>query len=558
MLLEQLLRIPIFKHAEVLAGQHGLRRNAGSVNIMDAPDIINYLKKDELLLTNGYFVKDRPDALITLMTDMHAMGCTGLAIKTKRFSLDIPRHVLDEADRLQFPIIELSAVTHSLGEIFQQSTSTILENKSHELHYALTIHKQFSAMIMHGKGISEIIDMLTQLVSVPVLLVNSKLQVTGRSQHFHHPDMQALIAATLSTLPTLFSEPAAPLSLCLLQEGVGNNRHVELFPIHTYRHEGYIIAYHTEQNDSKLSLLAMEQAANVIGLELTKRQAVKERSRRYKNEFFLDLVEGYITSEQEALHRGKKYGLNNQDTSIILVCKQDEYAEPDASGMRHRLGASLAEDRLYSERDAHYEMIKRAFSALGLPFVMFNKNDVFVILTFLKDPAWEEQGLLQRLEDMTEQMHADSGLNFSMGIGNPVTNVLDLELSYKEAVKALQTGVRMNKGRFVHSYQIHEVSRLLRMIPYDELKQFYMETFRELVSSHDGENSELLRTLCVYYENHCALAETAKQLYVHRNTVIYRLEKCEKLTGRRLKDPMESLRFRIAFTLEPLIKVKPS
>ena len=63
----------------------------------------------------------------------------------------------------------------------------------------------------------------------------------------------------------------------------------------------------------------------------------------------------------------------------------------------------------------------------------------------------------------------------------------------------------------------------------------------------------LLQTLSVYLETHCQLAETAKRLYIHRNTVIYRLEKCEEIIGRSLKDPEETLRLRMAFRIKALL-----
>ncbi|KAA2301635.1 PucR family transcriptional regulator, partial [Clostridioides difficile] len=103
-----------------------------------------------------------------------------------------------------------------------------------------------------------------------------------------------------------------------------------------------------------------------------------------------------------------------------------------------------------------------------------------------------------------------------------------------------------------------DISRLLRMIPHDEMLQFHQETFKPFNNRDPNERSELMKTLSSFYENHCQIVDTAKELFVHRNTVIYRLEKCEKLTGRNIKDPMESLRFRLAFALESLLNVNPA
>ncbi|MEK4663040.1 PucR family transcriptional regulator ligand-binding domain-containing protein [Priestia sp. FSL H7-0729] len=548
--LQQLLTIPILSKAKIIAGHRGLDRSVQSINIMDAPDIVQFLKPGDMLLTNGYILKDRPDAHLAFITDMHAIGCAALAVKTQRFSLELSPQLLETADRLGFPIIELSEIDNTLGEIFQQSISAILQNKTHELHYALSIHKQFSSMVMQGKGIPSIVDTLSQLLSSPVLLLGSKKQITASSHYAQQMDAQSLAAPLLTFIdqhPSFYTT----ISICLLT--AEKYRHAEFHPIFTDRHEGYLIARYDSSASSKLSTLALEQAVNVIGLELTKKQAVKERSRRYKNEYFSDLIQGFIRSEQEALHRGKKYGLQAKGSSVLIIAKLDE---PLVGIPKQNVAPS--EERFISERDANYELIKQEFARLDLSFVMFTKNDQFGILVFLNESSWEEHTVIQQLERIVSNLYTESQLSLSFGIGNPYTNVLDIGLSYKEAVKALQSGYQMRKTRFAHSYQTMDISRLLRMIPHDEMLQFHQETFKPFEGRDPNERSELMKTLSSFYENHCQIVDTAKELFVHRNTVIYRLEKCEKLTGRNIKDPMESLRFRLAFALESLLNVNPA
>jgi len=545
----ELLQTSILSKAEVIAGHAGLTtHDVLSVNIMDAPDIITFLKKGDLLLTNGYLLKDRPDAFVDFITSMHRKGCAGLAIKTKRFAMSMPQEVLDEANRLHFPIVELSMIEATLGEVFQQSISIILENKNDELHYALNIHKQFTGMILQGDGMERIVQALADILAAPVLMFNLKGQIVAASAHFSNPDMDQLKHGSFEAIRSLPPDTAeSPVSLCFINAHTARYRHAELFPIHTYRHEGYLLSFHDEHPLSGPNALAFEQAAHVIGLELTKKHAVKERSRRYKNEFFSDLIDGYLGSEQEVLHRGAKYGLTAGGKAHLILVRKDalQHAQAGEQGKEERLGA---------DRDAQYEMIKREIAALGVRFVMFTKNDLFGIVVFRDNAAWDEAAIVEELEAAAGTIFEAEQISFSFGIGNAFTNVLDLGLSYKEALMALQSGFRMNRERFVLSYQSMDVSRLLRMLPYEELERFYMEAFKELLLKADQEPGELLRTLKVYYEHHCSIMDTAKALYVHRNTVIYRLEKCEKLLGRRLKDADVSFRLQVAFAIAPLLK----
>ncbi|WP_171056367.1 PucR family transcriptional regulator [Paenibacillus sinopodophylli] len=548
MLLIELLKSPIFAKAEIIAGHAGLSvKDVSSINIMDAPDIVTFLKQGDLLLTNGYILKDRQENMIDFIVGMHSKGCAGLAIKTKRFSMSIPQEVLEEADRLQFPIIELSLVETTLGELFQQSISLMLENKTHELHYALTIHKQFSDMIMQGNGLERIVDKLADIMGAPVLLFNVKHQVTAMSEHFTNEPLAklpSLAADAMTAMPTR----TTAVSLCLPHISMPTHRHIELFPIHTYRHDGCLLVFSASYPLSSLTSLALEQAAHVIGLEMTKKQAVKERSRRYKNEFFSDLIEGYISTEQEVLHRGGKYGLHAEATSLLIIAKPDSLLE------ERRMSEPSAEERLNAERDARYELLKAEFAKLDVPFVIFAKNDVFGLLVRQPMEGWNESAFIKQLERSAERLYASDMISFSFGIGNPFTSMLDMGLSYKEAQKALQSGYQLNKRRFVQSYQTLDISRLLRMLPHEELRLFYDEAFKDLFNKEDNDQNELLRTLRAFYDNHCQIIDTAKALFVHRNTVIYRLDKCEKLTGRKLKDPLESFRFRVAFAIEPMLK----
>jgi len=547
-ILKTLLNHDIFRNYEVIAGEEGIERGVESVNIMDAPDILNFIKPGELLLTNGYFVKDRPDLFIELVRNMNRMGCPGLAVKTKRFSLVIPEDVLAEAKRLRFPIIEISAVEHSLGEILQQSTSIILDNRNYELQYSLSIHKQFSTMILNGGGVSQIIETLAQLLSSPVLLVNHQLQISVCSLHFQAPDMHAAKEGTLAAVQSL---PAltAPVSLCVIRPDMQPYRHMDLYPVFTFRHEGYIAFLQESHANSNLYTLALEQASNVIGMELIKLQAVRERSRRYKNEFFSDLIDGFISSEQEAIYRGRKYGLKPHSLFQMIALKKDDEPAPATS-------SSAFDEKHISKRDELYGLFKRHFSKLNRPFTIFTKNDLFGLLLAMDEAEWDGDRFLADVKEIAGKIYAEEKFTISVGVGNPVTNVLDIGLSYGEAAKALQTGYQMNKRGFIQAYKSNDISYLLRLLPYDEMEHFYEETFECFASLPDGERRELMRTLKVYYDNHCQLLLTAKQLFIHRNTVIYRLERCEKLTQLNLKDPAESLRFRIAFAMEPFLHEK--
>lgn len=555
MQLNELISLPIYENAKVIAGVSGMSNIVQSLTIMDAPDIIHFLKPHELLLTTGYAMKDQPDALLSLVTSMATGGCSGLAIKTKRFFDELPSLVIEQANTLNFPIIELS-LEHSLGDISNQSLSYILEKRTDELNYALTTHKQFSYMIMQGKTTMHIIEELEQLTKSPILLVNPRFVHIHASSAFpHHHMQQWLLAIQLE----MESSSDMMTELTIAAPHATERSEIvwlEILPIFTYQLEGYLIAA-TKQLSSQLRNLtkhALEQATNVIGLELMKRQAVKERSRRYKNEFFSNFVDGVLSSEQELLHRCSYYELTEHSIYWCGIVKEDHPSEmslarPTLSTDGHSI----------SERDRHYYALKAELANLKLPYVVFTKNDYFCFIIAPQGQSNSElvmskqHNLLTQLQQVVDSVHQQYNISISIGVGDPVTKLLDIPLSYKEALQAVQLGIAEHKKQFVQAYKAKNLNYLLRMLPKEELKEYYEETFGELLHIEHAERVELLKTLRIFYDTHCWLAETAKQLFVHRNTVSYRLDKCEKLTGRKLRDSSESLRFRTAFAMESLL-----
>ncbi|WP_181410181.1 MULTISPECIES: PucR family transcriptional regulator [unclassified Paenibacillus] len=549
MILADLLKIPCLSTSRVIAGEEGLNRIVYSVNMMDAPDIIDFLKPQELLLTTAYVIKDRPEALESLVSNMANVGCAGLMIKTKRFLPAIPIRVVEVANKLNFPIIELP-LDFSLGEIMNQSLSYILEKSADELRYALESHRHFTSIVLEGKSIPEIVQELSKLLDSPTLLLNHKLELISSSRHFQSAPYMALLPVIQHAL-TALPATRSTQSLSLVADADSPCRNVAVHPIQTYQPQGFLISFIDNPPTNKHPFMAMEQAANVISFEMLKQQAVKERSRRYKNEFFSDLVEGFVTSEQEVIHRGKRYGLNEHSTSLCIAAKKDAPAESNG------INPASLEDSRFTEREELYQLIKKGFTDHGTPFVIFTKNDLFVVILsynpnepYLQETEMELAELLKKIAD---EIYKRTQIAVSFGVGNPVQKLLDISVTYKEAFDALQTGYLSKKRMFVQFNHIKELADLLRMVPIGELKKFYLDTFQDLKGLEEKERKELMRTLMVFYENHCQIAETAKQLFVHRNTVIYRLDKCEQLTGRSLRTPSDSLRFRVAYLIEPLL-----
>ncbi|MGG3901094.1 PucR family transcriptional regulator, partial [Heyndrickxia faecalis] len=140
------------------------------------------------------------------------------------------------------------------------------------------------------------------------------------------------------------------------------------------------------------------------------------------------------------------------------------------------------------------------------------------------------------------------------GISNLSHSFLEVRSAYKEAIDALKSGELSRKSAYIQTYLTKDIVSLLRLIPREDLENFYRHAFKGFRRIKKEERESLLQTLSVFLETNCQISETSKRLYVHRNTVVYRIEKCRELLGKNLKDPDTNLQLRLALRIHNLLE----
>ncbi|MEK5503049.1 PucR family transcriptional regulator [Bacillus sp. FSL M8-0168] len=528
-----IMQLPVFKGARLAAGESGGFRTIQHINMMDAPDIADFLHPDELLVTTAYHVKDRPHLLKELIEKMIKRGCAGLGIKTKRFLREIPEEVIAIADRQSFPIIELNESVR-LGDIVNHTLSHILDKRTLELEQAINAQKQFTDHIMSGRSIQSLVKNVSLILGMPVLLLNQHLKPIspqGADRSEGPPLHEGIFHRGSKTAFTCFST-------------LSKQKTYSVFPIYTHEKKcGFLVVCGMIPATDKGLLLTIEQAANVIGFELMKENALKQYTRRARNEFFSNFLDGAFSSPAEIKNRAKEFALKWDQKYLCIAGKLD----------RNEKAVSFTENQL--ESDGVFEFLEEELDRFPFPPHLFIKGNTCFLLAEGTD-SWAEMnaavyGFLRRFQQNAAK-HFRRTISF--GISNLFHQFADVPDICKEALDALHSGHLSGGTEFIQTYHMKDVSELLRMIPVDDLKKFCTYTLQNLAHL-PRDDQGLIHTLSVYLETHCQISETAKRLYVHRNTVIYRLEKCEELLGKSLKDADTTLRLRLALRIQMLLNM---
>ena len=142
-----------------------------------------------------------------------------------------------------------------------------------------------------------------------------------------------------------------------------------------------------------------------------------------------------------------------------------------------------------------------------------------------------------------------------VGIGTIVSGVKELSKSFKEAQVSLEVGKVFDTEKSIVSYNNLGIARLIYQLPTTLCEMFLKEVFKK--GSIDSLDHETLFTIQKFFENNLNVSETSRKLFVHRNTLVYRLEKIKKLTGLDLREFDHAIVFKVALMVKKYLTANP-
>ena len=142
-----------------------------------------------------------------------------------------------------------------------------------------------------------------------------------------------------------------------------------------------------------------------------------------------------------------------------------------------------------------------------------------------------------------------------VGIGTAVSGIKDLARSFKEAQIALEVGKVFDTEKNIVSYDNLGIARLIYQLPTTLCETFLREVFKR--GSIEALDQETLFTIQRFFENNLNVSETSRKLFVHRNTLVYRLEKIKKLTGLDLREFEDAIVFKVALMVKKYLTANP-
>ncbi|MGW5683678.1 PucR family transcriptional regulator [Nonomuraea sp. NPDC003754] len=514
----EVLGVSTLAKARLIAGKAGLDRIVQRLNVMEVPDVLAWVKPHELLLTTGYPLRNTPQSLDRLVADLDERGLAALAIKLGRYLDELPDEMVAQADRLGFPLILLPNDV-GFDDILNQVLTDILNRQAAVLVRAEEAHRALVQVVLAGGGLGEVTAEVAGLLDVAVVAVDCAgrlLAAAGPPEH----------VAALRRL----SDPAGrtgddPAGRARGADLAGRSGHYASVPVVAGgHHHGRILAHSPAGmiRDSDIGIL--ERAATVAALVITRQDAVNAVESKYRADFLRDVLTGRAGSAERIANRSRAFGWDLERPVTVLV------AELDPEGDER-----TAQDRLVTSWTSAMRRHDPNGAVAGF------SHEVVAVVDAAVDSARVARDAATSFAD------AISAGTFSTGTSRTCPGADSLPEAYSQALKAARVGRQLHgPGAIAHFDQLG-VYRLLSLVnDTAELHAFVRETLGALATDDDSDNADLRRTLQVLLETNLNVAETARRLHFHYNTLRYRIGKLERLLGNFTEDPHLRLNLTLA------------
>ena len=202
-----------------------------------------------------------------------------------------------------------------------------------------------------------------------------------------------------------------------------------------------------------------------------------------------------------------------------------------------------------------YDIIQNMFPDKNRDYVILvNEYDVVLVKEVRQN--YEVKEVEKLAQQITDTVSSEFYTKVAVGIGTAVPTIKDLARSYKEAQIAIEVGKVFDTEKNIISYENLGIGRLIYQLPTTLCEMFLQEVFKK--GALETLDHETLMTIQCFFENNLNVSETSRRLFVHRNTLVYRLEKIRKLTGLDLREFEHAITFKVALMVKKYLSSKPT
>jgi len=508
-----------------IAGESGKENVITGINIMDNPDTVRWLQKGELVLSTGYLLTS-PELYSSLINRLYERGCSGFGIKLNRYIDTLPDEMITQANALGFPIFSIpfsktmeNIINIVYHEIFLSETSQVqkLSQAYRDVTTAATKPHGMKAMLKH----------ISEYVGCPVFLTNECFYVLD----YYIPDDSDIKFPFSAEKTAAEVFPEKEIKRIMEEQEERNvpvksvhtdGRDFELFSV-SVRDKiiGYLVCVEEKKAFTTREFDFIDGINSAVSVAIISNSF----SADIEQNVWDRLLSGNVSNVHEAEALCIRSGFDFERKRICAAFEIPNYAMM-TTAKKHSFERTFRGecDLVMSENSVKYHFI--VYNSTLILFIMSDRDE--------DNQNTAAQKVYLLIEGLTEGLKKIR-VSCLVGYSRSMRGAETISESYFQAVNALNVGKRLHSGSNIFSYQQDYAMHLLyKGYSTEELKSIYNEFIYPLKKYDESVNGELCKTITEYIKSKQNISTAAKNLFIHRNTMMYRLSQIEDILGLKL------------------------
>lgn len=545
--IKDIMELPSMSKARLLAGPEDGTASIRLINIMADPEILDWIDRDEMLAMTAYNLPkmSKRDRLGFFKT-AHDKGVAVIAIKVKPYLEALDEEIISYLNDVSFPVIEVPSEI-PLSLIISEVTDSLFKKQTKIIERLENIHQGFMDIILSGGGPTEIVTILADYINNPVVFEISYSRDVITDWRSLEPKDQDLIRADYEEFrkDRVRRNERRITDSEFTKDGRVIRR--KSIPI-VLRNDiyGYLTSWSYQSELKTYDLSIMEVATTVLSLLIMQFLSVREVEVKYASEFFEDLISEDTTKRERAIENYSYFNIKAKNWYTVLTAeiRTDEQHRED--------NLNLAVRRLIHFLTPELENLKYTYELDGI--LSTRASGLQVLLSFNSPENYRTvmNKLAQEISRITK-LHFP-GCRVEQGVGRLKDSYQAIRESHREARHSLAINARSGDKNRLFYEDLGIYTLLFHEGMEGEMEDFAKSALSPLEEYDERMKGQLFETLEAYFKTGGNLKEMSRELYLHYNSVLYRLGRIKEILGVDLEDEDQKLNLAIALKIRRLIK----
>lgn len=533
---------------EIIAGAKGVNKIIKKFNVIEVPDIIDWVDAGEFLLTTGYTFRDNPEAFKKMVEDSITKNIAGIGIKMKRYLKELPEDVIKIANDADLPIISIPYHL-SFSDILIVGFTGIVSTHAEVIYQIEEIQTQFIDVMLKGKNLNDIANVLFQNFHGNSIVIKNNVfdQTIVRCDPSHIDFVQMVLDGSNDSHYYTFQNRIEQRKVKrVFDEWDQQTVSRVIIPIY-YGDKDYGSIYIWEDNQllTPVEISTIESSTSLIALNIYDNISLKETESLHVSEFMQNLLSGKPNLFKEAMNRAYYFNFDcSLNYSIIVVTF---FREEDMQMSINR-NDFIKNRREMFLRAIQYMQTNSPKNNLG---AVYNDDLVFLHSHNQNDSPSKVKRDIHLFINKLEYFFEREKLNNHnlVTIGSLAQKPEKLCETYDEAIRA----IRVQKIFPDRNRIFYDEIGAYRLFTFDNIKkegiQFCKETLGTLIEYDKRKNTDYINTLSQYFKCDGNYVKLAEKLFIHYNTAVYRIQRIMKISNLNVEDHYQRMELEIALLI---------